>query len=217
MKEPRRPAAAVLWEIMGERMPTYNLPSWETADDQRARFAVLLRSGVASPWTTSMGRLFDAVASLTGLCGVVSFESQAAMSIEFAAERAQARGKDVAAGYSMDLLEAATPEGSRIVDWRSTVSAILDDLRRGRSSDQIAAQFHVGLADGIVRVAQAAGLPRVVLTGGCFQNELLLSLARRGLEDAGFTVYSHSLVPPNDGGLSLGQAVIAASCAAGQQ
>jgi hydrogenase maturation protein HypF len=68
------------------------------------------------------------------------------------------------------------------------VSAILDDLRRGCSSEEIAARFHVGLATGIVRVAQAAGLPRVVLTGGCFQNVLLLSLARRRLEEAGFAV-----------------------------
>jgi hydrogenase maturation protein HypF len=210
MKEPRRSAAAVLWEIMAEQMPTYWLPSWDVADDQRTRFAALLGSGVASPWTTSMGRLFDAVASLTGLCGAVSFEGQAAMAVEFAAERTHALGKDVASGYAMDLLEADTPEASRIVDWRPMVSAMLDDLRRKRSPDQIAAQFHVGLAAGIVRVAQAAGLPRVVLTGGCFQNGLLLSLARRGLEEAGFTVYSHSLVPPNDGGLSLGQAVIAA-------
>ena len=89
MKEPSRSAAAVLWEIMGERMPTYDLSSWRSADDQRVRFAALLKSGVASPWTTSMGRLFDAVASLTGLCGAVSFEGQAAMAVEFAAERGQ--------------------------------------------------------------------------------------------------------------------------------
>jgi hydrogenase maturation protein HypF len=95
----------------------------------------------------------------------------------------------------------------------STVSAVLDDLRQRRSPDQIAARFHAGLVTGIVRVAQAAGLPRVVLTGGCFQNALLLSLAHRRLEEAGFAVYSHRLVPPNDGGLSLGQAVIAACIA----
>ena len=210
MREPGRSAAAVLWEIMGERMPTSGLPSWETADDQRERFAALLRSGVGSPWTTSMGRLFDAVASLTGLCGAVSFEGQAAMAVEFAAEQEQSRGQGLAAGYSMDLLEREGSEKSLVVDWRPMVSTVLDDLRRGCSPEQIAVRFHVGLAAGIVRVAQAAGLPRVVLTGGCFQNGQLLSLARRGLEDAGFTVYSHSLVPPNDGGLSLGQAVVAA-------
>lgn len=213
MKEPRRSSAAVLWEIMGDRMPTYDLPSWETASDQRARFAALLRFGVASPWTTSMGRLFDAVASLTGLCRQPSFEGQAAMAVEFAAERAGGHGASFASGYSVDLAEPDSSGATRVVDWRPMVSAILDDLRRGCSSEQIAARFHAGLVTGIVRVAQAAGLPRVVLTGGCFQNGLLLSLARQGLEDAGFTVYSHSLVPPNDGGLSLGQAVIAACSA----
>jgi hydrogenase maturation protein HypF len=90
------------------------------------------------------------------------------------------------------------------------ISAVLDDLRRSVSPKKIAAWFHAGLAEGVVRMAQTAGLPRVVLTGGCFQNRLLLSLVRRRLEEAGFTVYSHALVPPNDGGLSLGQAVIAA-------
>lgn len=210
MKEPGRSAAAILWEMMGEQMPAYRLPSWEAASEQRERFAALLRSGVASPWTTSMGRLFDAVASLTGLCHQPSFEGQAAMAVEFAAERGQADERGFMAGYPLDLAESAAPGASRVVDWRPMVSAMLDDLRRGCSPEQIAARFHAGLAAGVVRVAQAAGLPRVVLTGGCFQNGLLLSLARRRLEEAGFAVYSHSLVPPNDGGLSLGQAVVAA-------
>ena len=157
-----------------------------------------------------MGRLFDAVASLTGLCHQPSFEGQAAMAVEFAAERARADERDFALGYPMHLAESDASGGSRVIDWRPTVSAMLEDLRRGCSLEQIAARFHVGLADAIVRVAQAAGLPRVVLTGGCFQNGLLLSLARQQLEEAGFAVYSHSLVPTNDGGLSLGQAVVAA-------
>jgi hydrogenase maturation protein HypF len=215
MREPRRSAAAVLWEIMGEEMPAYRLPIWETASAQRERLAALLRSGVASPWTTSMGRLFDAVASLTGLCCRPSFEGQAAMAVEFAAERAGGHGVSFASGYSVDLAEPDSSGGTRVVDWRPMMSAMLEDLRRGCSPEQIAARFHVGLVAGIVRVAQAAGLPRVVLTGGCFQNGLLLSLARRRLEEAGFAVYSHHLVPPNDGGLSLGQAVVAACCISG--
>ncbi|MBM4125890.1 MAG: carbamoyltransferase HypF [Nitrospira sp.] len=217
MKEPRRSAAAVLWEIMGERMPGYRLPSWEAADDQRAQFAALLRSGLASPWTTSMGRLFDAVASLTGLCRQPSFEGQAAMAVEFAAERAGGHEASFASGYSVDLVEPDSSGGTRVVDWRPMVSALLDDLRRGCNPEQIAARFHVGLAAGIVCVAQAAGLPRVVLTGGCFQNGLLLSFTRQRLEEAGFAVYSHSLVPSNDGGLSLGQAVIAARISSEEQ
>ncbi|MEQ1847389.1 MAG: carbamoyltransferase HypF, partial [Nitrospira sp.] len=210
MKEPGRSAAAVLWELMGEEMLSYDLPFWKMTDDQRAQLASVLRSGIASPWTTSMGRLFDAVASLTGLCHQTSFEGQAAMAVQFAAEQEAGAGEVTVEGYPMDLLPSHSSNPQWMIDWRPMVSAILGDLRRGISPDKIALRFHVGLAEATVRLTQAVGLPRVVLTGGCFQNWLLLSLARRRLEEAGFAVYSHALVPPNDGGLSLGQAVVAA-------
>ncbi|TKB63537.1 MAG: carbamoyltransferase HypF [Nitrospira sp.] len=210
MKDPGRSAAAVLWELMGEKMLVHDLSFWKVTDDQRAQLANLLISGVASPWTTSMGRLFDAVASLTGLCHQTSFEGQAAMAVQFAAEQEAGAGEVTVEGYPMDLLPSHSSNPQWMIDWRPMVSAILGDLRRGISPDKIALRFHVGLAEATVRLTQAVGLPRVVLTGGCFQNWLLLSLARRRLEEAGFAVYSHALVPPNDGGLSLGQAVVAA-------
>ena len=210
MRDPSRSAAAVLWELMGEEMLCHDLPSWKVTADQRAQLASLLRSGIASPWTTSMGRLFDAVASLTGLCSQASFEGQAAMLVQFAAEQEDDNGTRVE-GYPIDVVLSHSPNTKWMIDWRSMLSAMLDDLRQGRRLEQIAARFHMGFAAAAVRVAQAAGLPRVVLTGGCFQNRLLLSLVRQRLEAAGFTVYSHALVPPNDGGLSLGQAVIAAN------
>ena len=210
MKEPSRSAAAVLWELMGEGMLGYDLPPWKMTDDHRAQLASLLRSAVASPWTTSMGRLFDAVASLTGLCHQASFEGQAAMAVQFAAEQEAVTGGVTVEGYPMDLVPSHSSDTKWMIDWRPMVSAMLDDLRRGCRLEYIAARFHVGLAEGVVRVAQAAGFPRVVLTGGCFQNQLLLALVRQRLESAGFTVYNHHLVPPNDGGLSLGQAVVAA-------
>lgn len=87
---------------------------------------------------------------------------------------------------------------------------------QGAGPDKTATRFHASLAAVTVRLAQAADLPRVVLTGGCFQNRLLLLLVRQHLEHAGFTVYSHALVPPNDGGPSLGQAVVAA-CQLGER
>jgi len=209
MKEPSRSAAAVLWELMGDEMLGHPLPPWKVTNDQRAQLANLLRSGVASPWTTSMGRLFDAVASLTGLCHKTSFEGQAAMAVQFAAEQeGEAGGLE---GYPIDLVPSHSPDRKWMIDWGPVISAVLADLRRGCSPERIALRFHASLAKVTVRVAQAVGLPRVVLTGGCFQNRLLLSLVRRQLEEAGFTVYSHALVPPNDGGLSLGQAVVAAN------
>jgi hydrogenase maturation protein HypF len=196
---------------MGEEMLKLPLPFWKVADDQRAQWASLLRSGIASPWTTSMGRLFDAVASLTGLCHQTSFEGQAAMAVQFVAEQEDGKGGLRTDGYPIDVAPSPGPDNKWIIDWCPMVSAMLDDLRRGVSPEKIAVRFHAGLAAATVRVAQTAGLPHVVLTGGGFQNRLLLSLVRRRLEEAGFTVFSHALVPPNDGGLSLGQAVVAAN------
>ncbi|GKS63686.1 carbamoyltransferase [Nitrospira sp.] len=210
MKDPSRSAAALLWEFIGEEILGHRLPYWQVSHGQREKFAIVLKSGIASPWTTSMGRLFDAVASLTGLCRDTSFEGQAAMAVQFAAERGMETSGGEAEGYPMDLMPSDNPDTKWILDWRPMMSAMLDDLRKGNHLELVAARFHVGLAEGVVRVAQAAGLLRVVLTGGCFQNRLLLSLVRHRLEAAGFTVYSHRLVPPNDGGLSLGQAVVAA-------
>ncbi|MDF0676049.1 MAG: carbamoyltransferase HypF [Nitrospira sp.] len=210
MREPNRSAAAVLWELMGEAILVHRLPSWKVTEKQLAQLASLLRSSIAWPWTTSMGRLFDAVASLTGLCPQASFEGQAAMAVQFAAEQDVKAGGVGGEGYPIDLVPSDGPDTKRMADWRPMISALLEDLRRGINPDKIAARFHAGLAAATVSLAQEAGLPRVVLTGGCFQNRLLLSLVRQRLEAAGFTVYSHALVPPNDGGLSLGQAVVAA-------
>jgi hydrogenase maturation protein HypF len=210
IKEPSRSAAAVLWELMGDEMEKLSLPSWNVTGDQRGQWSSLLRSGAASPWTTSMGRLFDAVASLTGLCTQASFEGQAAMAVQFAAEQELEQGGITAEGYPVDLAPSPRLDTKWNVDWRPMIHAMLDDLRKGHQMGKIAARFHAGLAAATVNVAQAAGLPRVVLTGGCFQNRLLLALVRQRLEAEGFVVYSHSLVPPNDGGLSLGQAVVAA-------
>ncbi len=210
MREPNRSAASVLWELMGEQMLVHELPSWNVPHGQREKFASVLKSGIASPWTTSMGRLFDAIASLTGVGTRASFEGQAAMAVQFAAEREWETGGGRVQGYPIELVTSESSDTKWIVDWRPMISTVLDDLRRGHRHELITAQFHVGLAEGAVRVAQAAGLPRVVLTGGCFQNGLLLTLVRQRLEAAGFAVYSHRLVPPNDGGLSLGQAVVAA-------
>ena len=210
MKESSRSAAALLWELMGESMPEHRLPSWRVSHSQCEKFASVLRSGIASPWTTSMGRLFDAVASLAGLCSHASFEGQAAMAVQFAAEQGMETCGGIKEGYPMELVPCENRGAKWMLDWRPMMSTMLNDIRRGSRPELVAARFHVGLADGVVRVAQVAGLPRIVLTGGCFQNRLLLSLVRHRLEAEGFTVYSHRLVPPNDGGLSLGQTVIAA-------
>lgn len=96
-----------------------------------------------------------------------------------------------------------------VLDWQPAVDAILDDLRAGAGVGAIALKFHNALAAAIVDVAKKVGHARVVLTGGCFQNRFLLERAVRNLGDAGFRAYWHQRVPPNDGGIALGQAVVA--------
>jgi hydrogenase maturation protein HypF len=100
-------------------------------------------------------------------------------------------------------------DGVAVVDWGPVVRAILDDLARGVPVSSIARGFHDALADAIVAVAERAGERRIALTGGCFQNRYLTERAETRLAASGFDVYRHRLVPPNDGGLAVGQAVAA--------
>ncbi len=230
VREPRRAALSVLWETLGEPGMALALPPLLNLDSRLEPLAALLRKGVAAPPTSSAGRLFDAVASLVGLCHGASFEGQAGMALECAAHRAWKKQErdhtKEPSRYAIPLVHRRLLEpmpsldrdgevrgdwqAERIADWRPLVKAIADDLLQGADPARMALQFHEALADLIGRVAEAAGVPRVVLTGGVFQNVLLARLARNRLERAGFVVYTHCLVPPNDGGLALGQAVVAA-------
>jgi hydrogenase maturation protein HypF len=160
----------------------------------------MLGSGVNCPRTSSVGRLFDAVAALVGLGARVSFEGEAAAALEFAATAARPRRGDED-GYALPL------DGD-VLDAVPLLAALLEDLRCGLSAGAIAWRFHAGLAHAIVAVARRAGPARVALTGGCFQNALLTELAVAALATAGFDVLRHHRVPPNDGGLALGQAII---------
>ena len=101
------------------------------------------------------------------------------------------------------------PQGPRIVDWEPLIRALLDDLETGVSLGRMAARFHNGLVEAIVSVARQAGEERVVLTGGCMQNKYLTERAVRRLQQQGFRPYWHQRVPPNDGGIALGQVVAA--------
>jgi len=210
MRKPWRCAFSVLWETYGERRAVEELVARHVVKGERDALAVLLAKGIGSPETTSMGRLFDAVSSLAGFRDEASFEGQAAMALEFAAERYEKTASGDETGYSFAVTQGEGNQAGWVADWRPLIELLIQERREGKSPERIAYRFHLGLADLIGHVAERAALPRVVLTGGCFQNVLLLRLARRRLARAGFTVYSHRQVPPNDGGLSLGQAVVAA-------
>jgi len=160
-------------------------------DPSRARHMLEHKINVVP--TTSVGRLFDAVASITGVAQQNRFEGQAAMLLE----------NEIGALRT----EEAYPLSSG--DWGPLIQAIVADQRAGVSVPLIAARFHNALVGWILDVAAEAGLKRIVLSGGVFQNRYLTERAAAKLESRGFTVYTHRQVPPNDGGIALGQAVMA--------
>jgi hydrogenase maturation protein HypF len=160
-----------------------------------------------SPMTSSVGRLFDAVASLAGVRDSTSHEGQAAMQLEWLAATAAADQP-----YPFDL--PATDAGI-VVDTRPLIRAAAADVDRGVLPARIARRFHCTLTDIIRRICRqlrtAWNLSSVVLSGGVFMNAILSAESARGLEQDGFAVYVHQRVPPNDGGVSLGQLAVAAS------
>jgi hydrogenase maturation protein HypF len=207
MRQPRRSALGLLYEILGAAETEAVLAGlaagaadWFSPAESSTLLAALARS-LHAPRTSSMGRLFDGVAALCGLPRVISFEGQAAMALEFAADAEQT------AAYPLPLDEGAPA----VADWEPLVRAVLADRAAGVSVGRISARFHNALAGLCAAVAQRAGLPQVVLSGGCFQNALLTDRARRRLSAAGFSVYTHRRVPPGDGGIALGQVLVAAA------
>jgi hydrogenase maturation protein HypF len=209
VREPWRTAIGLLWELRGKALFGQDAPVWLRACPPPDRIIVqsMLERGVQAPETSSVGRLFDAVASITGLRQRVSFDGQAAMELEYAAE-----GEPSNEAYPFRLGPAGTIRESPLrIDWEPMVSAMLDDIKHGVAVGVISATFHNTLSDVIVAVAQRAGLERVVLGGGCFQNRLLLEGTVRRLRAAGFHPFWPHRVPPNDGGLALGQLYVAAA------
>ena len=194
-REPRRAALGIAFEIFGDAIP----PEVERLfrPGELATLLGMLGGGVNTPRTSSAGRLFDAVAALAGLRAKSAYEGQAAMELEFAAE-----GGGTEEAYPLEL------DGA-VLDWEPLLRALLDDVRKRLPVAFVAARFHSALALGMVAVARLAGLERVVLSGGCFQNSVLTRRAVAALERAGFKVFRHQRVPPNDGGIALGQAVAA--------
>jgi len=205
IKEPRRAAIGLLYELHGaELFSMRGLPPLRsfTAGEINLLRTMLSRR-VNSPMTSSAGRLFDAVAAAIGSREVMTFEGQAAMELEFALP-------DPPVDESYDIfVQPATGAGPIVIDWGPMVRGVLDDLKNAVSVSLISARFHNALARAIVETAKQVRIPRVVLSGGCFQNAYLTERVIRLLEQAKFEVFWHSQVPPNDGGVSLGQIAVA--------
>jgi hydrogenase maturation protein HypF len=161
---------------------------------------------VNSPLTSSCGRLFDAVAALVGLRTTINYEAQAAIELEMAAHDSSDEG-----AYPFELQFAAE---TWIIGTRPLFEWLIRDIRRGARIQDISRRFHNGMASlflGLAeKIRETHGLNRVCLTGGCFQNILLFELLLAALRKQNFEVYFHTEVPAGDGGISLGQALVAA-------
>lgn len=224
IREPRRAALGLLFESYGTRALERDElePVRSFSERERSLLSTALERGLNAPWTTSAGRLFDAIAALIGPWQESSFEGQAAMGLEFLAD------PSVREAYPLDLVAASDgawkeaqgreQEGSPgadapalLLDWRPLLEAVLADRARGTAVSVIATRFHNALVAGIERVAHEVDQSAVALSGGCFQNRLLVEGALRQLEGASRRVLLHRQVPPGDGGISLGQVAVAAA------
>lgn len=204
IREPWRMALSHLAAAFGSAVPAdldivrRNAARWDAV-------LALVESGTNAPLTSSVGRLFDAVAAIAGLRGRVTFEGQAAIELEQCADPLE-RGQ-----YPMQLGDEPLIElrGSDLI------RGVVADVRAGQSASIVAARFHNTLAQAVVdacaRLRDRTGLAVVALSGGVFQNALLLDRVVHGLEAAGLRVLTHAALPVNDGGVSFGQAVVAAA------
>jgi hydrogenase maturation protein HypF len=205
IREPWRMAASYLYRTFGDEFLNVNLPFIQNMD--RKAWTTLRRmiaTGTNSPETSSMGRLFDAVSSLLGLRNTVNYEGQAAIELETIIDPSCLHG------YEFEIAA-----GTNVIKAEALIRRAVEDLLDGHSPQEVSAKFHLGVVQLIVEIARRARderrLERVVLSGGVFQNMFLLEHVCRKLKADGFEVFTHSRVPTNDGGISLGQAAVASA------
>jgi hydrogenase maturation protein HypF len=194
VREGWRSAASLLFEVGGSE-PANPDTAAQSAGNPRldqAKLRYMLERGIHVVPTTSVGRLFDAVASLTGVAQQNRFEGQAAMLLEN--EIGPLRTEEA----------YALPSG----DWGPLILAVIADKSAGIAVPLIAARFHNALVNWILEVSARVGTKQIVFSGGVFQNRYLTERAAAALEARGFQVHTHQRVPPNDGGIALGQAVM---------
>ena len=206
IKEPRRAAIGLLYELFGDALFAMEECAPVRAFSSRERRIIqgMLARQINTPRTSAAGRLFDAVAAILGLHLGSQFEGQAAMKLEWARG-----GLETDEGYPIRI---SAERSGLVLDWEPLIWQVLADAKEGVPVAQIATRFHNALVEGIVAVAGQVGEERIVLTGGCFQNRYLTERTVSRLRAEGFRPYWHQRIPPNDGGIALGQ-IVAASLA----
>jgi hydrogenase maturation protein HypF len=201
-KYPWRTAVSYIYKYFGEAKLHSGLPFLEQIDPKDIIFLIqMIDSGLNVPRSSGAGRLFDAVAAITGICPVSTFHAEAPMRLEAVIE-SDCKGRYL---YNID---------NKCVVFYKTFQQILNDIEQNVPVGKISAKFHNTIISLILdlsrQIRTETGLNKVVLSGGTFQNRYLLSLSENLLKDQGFEVFTHEKVPSNDGGLALGQLAIAA-------
>lgn len=204
IREPRRTALGLLYEIYGDDINQQHglLPLQAFTVAQLKVLQKMLAKQINSPYCSSIGRLFDGVASLLDLCQSVSFEGQAAIRLEQAISL-NGKGQSYSFGLSENIQEIIC------IDWKPMLRQILKDLQEPIEKGIISRKFHNTLSEVVVAIAERIGIKKIVLSGGSFQNRYLTSRIVSRLNEKNFQPYWHRLIPPNDGGLALGQVIAA--------
>jgi hydrogenase maturation protein HypF len=208
IKEPWRMAVSYLYHTFGHDFVNIEIPFVKNLVEEREnKLKILLQvidKKINSPFTSAVGRLFDAISALCQVRLNVNYEAQAAMEFQMLADEKED------GSYWFEINDSSKP---LVVNFKPCIEQIVEDLANGVSIHKISGKFHNTIANIICEVSRRAkaetGLNKVVLSGGVFQNSLLVEKTVLKLTKLGFEVYTHSKVPPNDGGLSLGQAVVA--------
>ena len=203
IKNPWQMGVSYLFQCFGQKLP--KLSFLKAIDDEKRKIVLkMLDKKFNSPVTSSCGRLFDGVAAITGLRNTVNYEGQAAVEFEQCIQNTD---------NSLYEFHVNSEAGKLILDWKPMIRQLVNDVANGIPLNKLSVKFHNGLTNGLllwVRTAgEKTGIRDVVLSGGVFMNIYLLSRLKKFLEKKGFNVYTHGEVPCNDGGIALGQAVIA--------
>ncbi len=200
VKEPKRIALGLLYEVFESFEGWETLPLFDEFSPQELNLVEqMLSRNLNAPLTSSVGRLFDGVASLLGICQHTSFEAQGAIALEYKALESQTTQV-----YPYQIRETTFP---MIIDWELMIKGVLDDIESHLTVEEISAKFHHTLVDIIIKISQKCGEQNVILTGGCFQNKYLTERAIQRLNQENLTPIWHQKIPPNDGGIAVGQII----------
>jgi hydrogenase maturation protein HypF len=201
IREPRRAALGILWKLSDDPYKDFeDLPLFKNITQEEYQIFKQMRcQRINTPATSSVGRLFDALAALMGLYDRVSFEGQAAMALEYLCEN-----QILLDHYPFEILEQ---NSLMLIDWRPMIQAIIQDMRSKMTPGSISLKFHNTLIEAALPIIKKIGIRNVLLTGGCFQNQYLAERMIHRIAEEGFVPYWHHDIPPNDGGLCVGQAI----------